>query len=168
MSSKLYRVIREHYYNGGTGYEQVNSTEVLYCGYDRDEAVRVYCANEPEDKHASPGSYGNATRFQSMDPATVADEEVESTAMGEEDAEPETLADYLECMPVDGPTGQPLADTEGRPDRLADYEILERRPTADGFRALVRGPSGDVDLVVDDATGARIYRDTEITSLRDA
>jgi hypothetical protein len=37
---------------------------VLYCGFDRDEARRVYHENEPMDRRASPGNYGCRTRFQ--------------------------------------------------------------------------------------------------------
>lgn len=45
---RLYKVVRERRYNGGRGDERVEAVEVLYCGYDRAEAVRVH--------HANPGS----------------------------------------------------------------------------------------------------------------
>lgn len=37
------------------------SKEVVYCGYDRDEAVMAYRANETAD-HGGTGSYGNRCR----------------------------------------------------------------------------------------------------------
>lgn len=65
---KLYRVMREYRYNGGIGSDRLQSTTVLYCGYDRDEARRVYHENRPADKSGSgPGSYYEQTRCQSME-----------------------------------------------------------------------------------------------------
>lgn len=57
----LHRVIKKHTSslqpgNGNTYW----STEVLYCGYDREEALRVYYTHKPSERS---GSYGNsATR----------------------------------------------------------------------------------------------------------
>lgn len=64
MDHVLYRVIRKSGYNGGVGCERVEGREVLYCGYDRLEALRVYHANRPVDRGAFPGSYFTKTVFQ--------------------------------------------------------------------------------------------------------
>lgn len=58
MKRKLYRVMIKT-----TGSLQPAETfwrkEVIYCGYDRDEAVRVYHESTPTD---TKGSYGNPAR----------------------------------------------------------------------------------------------------------
>lgn len=62
---KLFRVIRDHRYNGGAGCDQrQGSPEVLYCGYDREEAIRVYYAN-PSTGHCVPGHYYKWVQLQS-------------------------------------------------------------------------------------------------------
>lgn len=53
---KLYRIILEHCYNGGSGRHEVASREVLYCGYDRLEAARVYHGTLGTG-HDVPGRY---------------------------------------------------------------------------------------------------------------
>lgn len=59
----LYRVQRERRYNGGGRVDEVQSVEVLYCGYDRDEARRVYHAHRPTDsRNTSPGAYYTVTK----------------------------------------------------------------------------------------------------------
>lgn len=80
----------------------------------------------------------------------------------------QSLADLTDTMPVDGPTGAVLRDSNGRADQPDDYEVLDHVKTEDGFRALVRGPSNQVDLVTDDATGSRIYRDCGLSLLSEA
>jgi hypothetical protein len=63
-TTTLYRVLRQSVYNGGCGHERVQSTEVLYCGYDRLEAVRAYHAAAPAARYPCPGNYGTDVRFQ--------------------------------------------------------------------------------------------------------
>jgi hypothetical protein len=53
---RLYRVLREQVYDGGWGRREVQNVEVLYSGYDRTEAARVYFANPP-GRYSGPGSY---------------------------------------------------------------------------------------------------------------
>lgn len=74
MASNLYRVTRKH-----TGSRQPGGTywtrEVVYCGYDREEALRVYHAVEPTDYG---GGYGNAAKetiFESLDTSEIEDDE---------------------------------------------------------------------------------------------
>jgi hypothetical protein len=60
MQEKLYKVVRESRYNGG-GSSQLQGTEVLYCGYDRKEAIRTYHANQSTG-HNVPGHYYTTVR----------------------------------------------------------------------------------------------------------
>lgn len=53
---KLYRIILEHCYNGGNSNHVAQAREVLYCGYDRLEAARVYHATLGTG-HDVPGHY---------------------------------------------------------------------------------------------------------------
>jgi hypothetical protein len=62
-TKRLYRVVREYRYNGG-GCDECHSTDVLYCGYDRLEAVRIYHAN-PSTGHDIPGHHYTWVRAQS-------------------------------------------------------------------------------------------------------
>lgn len=62
---KLYRVVRQHVYDEGCR-DTVHSSEVLYCGYDRDEARRVYHENTPRDTYRGAGKYYYRTVCQSM------------------------------------------------------------------------------------------------------
>ena len=62
------RIVRKHWYNGGNGREELSSSEVLYCGYDRLLALRVYHANTPSDSNnCSPGSRYHVTVKQSKE-----------------------------------------------------------------------------------------------------
>ncbi len=63
---RLYRVTQRHGSNQG-GYYQWHSTTVLYCGYDRAEAVRVYHLHAPTDTDRGPGSPARETRCQSKE-----------------------------------------------------------------------------------------------------
>lgn len=55
---KLYLITREHRYDGGRGCDQLNGQELVYCGYDREEAFREYHASKVSDSlHVSPGRY---------------------------------------------------------------------------------------------------------------
>lgn len=65
-TKKLYRVERQHRYDGGSGRDRLSSTEVLYCGYDRDEARRVYHENKPRDTYSGAGNYYYTTVCKSM------------------------------------------------------------------------------------------------------
>lgn len=64
MSAPIYRVIRERYYDSGRR-DEVQSTEVLYCGTDRDEARVAYHRSTPTDRtETHAGDYGTRTRAQ--------------------------------------------------------------------------------------------------------
>ena len=64
---KLYRVVRESYYDAGNR-DQIHGVEVLYCGYDREEALRVYHQHAPECRGAAgAGNYGKRVRFGSKE-----------------------------------------------------------------------------------------------------
>ncbi len=79
-TATLYRVLREHGSNQGR-YECHGQT-VLYCGYDRLEAVRVYHESQPLDSDRGPGSQYTETKFQAGDVAEDGDdgpEELEDT-----------------------------------------------------------------------------------------
>ena len=49
MSELLYRVVRKTTGSVQPGGDTYWNREVLYCGYDRDEARRVYHESEPSD-----------------------------------------------------------------------------------------------------------------------
>lgn len=64
---RLYRIVRESCYNGG-GPTEVQGTKVLYCGYDRMEALRIFHANRPEDQgHDVPGHHFTRTKATGRD-----------------------------------------------------------------------------------------------------
>lgn len=58
MAQRLHKVVRRNVYYAGGRDEYQGTPEVLYCGYDRLEAVRVYHANPPRG-NGVPGSYGS-------------------------------------------------------------------------------------------------------------
>ena len=63
---KLYRVRTKTYRNQGR-YKQQHGTQVRYCGYDRDEAIRIYFENKGEDECGSRSHYGTKTVFEALD-----------------------------------------------------------------------------------------------------
>jgi 20S proteasome alpha/beta subunit len=62
-TKRLYRVVRESCYDAGS-HTEVHGTEVLYCGYDKLEAVRAYHAN-PSGQYGGAGSHYTRVRAQS-------------------------------------------------------------------------------------------------------
>jgi hypothetical protein len=55
---KLYRVVKQHRYDGGRGCDRLHGETVLYCDYDRAEAIRVYHAERSNVNQGSgAGSY---------------------------------------------------------------------------------------------------------------
>lgn len=65
-SQRLYLVVREHRYDGGRGADVLQSSEPLYCGYDRFEAVRIYHeSREMDSRYGGPGSYYKVTKGKS-------------------------------------------------------------------------------------------------------
>lgn len=58
---KLYRVVKEEVYDGGRGCNQVRELEVLYCGYDKDEARRKLHSH-PVEQYRGPGNYYTRVR----------------------------------------------------------------------------------------------------------
>jgi hypothetical protein len=58
---KLYVIVRENWYDNGRPARQ-SGQEVLYCGYDRFEAVRAFHQGRLEDDGGrGPGSYYTRT-----------------------------------------------------------------------------------------------------------
>ena len=70
-----------------------------------------------------------------------------------------TLADLGITTLHDAPTGCIV------PDNPADYEVLEHEDEGQREFILCRGPSGDVDCMVRDITGDRLYRDCACDSI---
>ncbi len=66
-NDKIYRVVLQHRYDGGAGADRVSDYDVLYCGYDRKEAVRVYYANQNKSTYHGPGNYYHRVVFQSVE-----------------------------------------------------------------------------------------------------
>ena len=59
QTARLYRVLKQHRYDGGRGCDRLSSQEVLYCGYDRLEAAAVYhrASAEVATSYRGPGNY---------------------------------------------------------------------------------------------------------------
>jgi hypothetical protein len=64
---KLYRIVRQRRYDGGRGADILQNQTVLYCGYDRDEAIRVYHQERGNDvkSYRGPGNYYNVVKATS-------------------------------------------------------------------------------------------------------
>ena len=74
--------------------------------------------------------------------------------------ETRTLADYGFRSPLhDAASGSVLADADGKLDQPSEYRVLEVIGDADQKFLMVIGPSGNIDIAVDDATGRSITRD---------
>jgi hypothetical protein len=71
----------------------------------------------------------------------------------------ETLADmWAEAPLIDAASGQEIVDADGNCDQPQDYRVLQKGSFAEGDYALVRGPSGQLDLYCDDVAGQRLRR----------
>lgn len=70
-----------------------------------------------------------------------------------------TLADLGFSRLYDAPTGRLI------PDDPAAYEVLEHEDEGQREFVMARGPSGDVDVVVRDITGVRVYRDVDAENI---
>lgn len=71
---RLYRVMRKSYHDQGCREENIICEDMLYCGYDRAEALRSYYASEPTDYYRGPGNRNRRTVFDVLDINTVDDD----------------------------------------------------------------------------------------------
>ncbi len=70
-----------------------------------------------------------------------------------------TLRDLGIDRLYDAPTGQII------PDDPADYVVLDHEDEGQREYIMARGPSGDMDILVRDITGSRLYRDVACDSI---